>query len=169
MPLLTLLNKLNRYLVTILKNAAMWILAAMMFLTALDVCMRYLFNRPITGSFELVEFMMALLVPFSIVFCASEKSHVQVDIFVERFPEWLRSFLLFMANLFSFVLFVLITWQTIIYIVEEYGSKLTSAVLYIPVYPFIGTLALSFAILSMLLLAELINHLARTIFKWNQS
>ncbi|MFC1839109.1 TRAP transporter small permease [Thermodesulfobacteriota bacterium] len=169
MTILNLFNKLNGYFVAALKHLAIWILAAMMFLTAVDVCMRYLFKSPVTGSFELVEFMMALLIPFSIVFCASENSHVQVDVIVERFPEKIRSFFMFAANLLSFVLFVLITWQAVIYIIEEYDSKLTSAVLYIPVYPFIGMLALAFAVLSFLLLAELINYLARTIFKWNQS
>jgi len=153
----------------LLKHLATWILTAMMLLTAVDVCLRYLFNRPITGSFELVEFMMALFIPFSVVFCASEKAHVKVDIILEYFSKGIRSFFIFIANLISFVLFVLITWQTIIYIIEEYDSKLTSAVLYIPVYPFIGTLAIAFAILSFILLAELMNHLAQTILKWNQS
>ncbi len=168
MKILNLLNKLNGYFVIALKHMAIWILTAMMFLTAVDVCMRYLFNSPVTGSFELVEFMMVLLIPFSIVFCASENSHVQVDIIVERFPKGIRSFFTFAANLFSLVLFVLITWQTVIYVIEEYDSKLTSAVLYIPVYPFIGALALAFAILSSLILAELMNRLARAIFKWNR-
>lgn len=168
MIVLNLLNKLNGYFVAILKHLAICILTAMMFLTAIDVCMRYLFNSPITGSFELVEFMMALLIPFSIVFCASENSHVQVDIIVGRFPKKIRSLFMFIANLFSLLLFVLITWQTIVYIIEEYDSKLTSAVLYIPVYPFIGTLALAFAILCFMLLSELIDYLAQTIFKWNR-
>lgn len=169
MPILNLFNKINGYFVAILKHLAIWILTAMMLLTALDVCMRYLFKSPVTGSFELIEFMMAVLIPFSIVFCASEKSHVRVDVIVERFPEGIRTFLIFAANLLSLILFALITWQTVIYIIEEYDSKLTSAVLYIPVYPFIGTLALAFLVLSSILLAELVNHLARKIFKWNQS
>ena len=169
MKILNLLNKLNGYFVIALKHMAVWILTAMMFLTAVDVCMRYLFNSPLTGSFELVEFMMVLLIPFSIVYCASENSHVQVDIIVERFPKGIRSFFMFTANLLSLILFLLITWQTVIYVIEEYDSKLTSAVLYIPVFPFIGALALAFAILSSLLIAELMNFLARAIFKWNRS
>jgi TRAP-type transport system small permease protein len=169
MLVINLINKLNSYLVLILKHLAIWILTSMMLLTAADVCLRYIFNSPITGSFELVEFMMALIVPFSIVFCASEKAHIHVDILLERLPEGISSFFSFIGNALSLFLFVLITWQTCIYIAEEYESKLTSAVLYIPVYPFIGALAVAFAILSLLLLAELINYLTRTILKWNQS
>lgn len=161
MPIINLFNKLNRYFVAILKHLAIWILTAMMLLTAVDVCLRYLFNSPIAGSFEVVEFMMALIVPFSIVFCANEKAHIHVDIVLEHFNTGLRSIFTFVGNLFSLCLFILITWQTIIYIAEEYESGLTSAFLYIPVYPFIGALAAAFAVLSLLLLAEILNYLTR--------
>jgi len=169
MLIINLFNKLNRYLVFILKHLGIWILTSMMLLTAVDVCLRYVFNSPITGSFELVEFMMALIVPFSIVFCASERAHIQVDIVLEHFSKEIRLFFEFLGNILSFFLFALITWQTVIYIAEQYESRLTSAVLYIPVYPFIGAMAAAFLILCFLLLAELLTYLAETVFKWNQS
>ena len=169
MLVINILNTLNRYFVLILKHLAIWMLTAMMLLTASDVCLRYIFKSPITGSYELVEFMMALIVPFSIVFCANEKAHIHVDILLEHLPEGVRSFFSFVGNILSLFLFVLITWQTCIYIAEEYESELTSAVLYIPVYPFISALAAAFAILSLLLLAELINYLTYKVLKWNQS
>lgn len=169
MIILNLFNTLNRYFVLILKHLAIWILTFMMLLTAVDVCLRYAFNSPITGSFELVEFMMALIVPFSIVFCAREKAHIHVDILLEHLPRKVKSFIIFTGNILSLFLFILITWQACIHVFEEYESKLTSAVLYIPVYPFIGTLAVAFAVLSLVLLAEIINYLTYTLFKWNQS
>ena len=124
MLLINLLNKLNRYLVLILRHLAIWILTSMMLLTAADVCLRYVFNSPVTGSFELVEFMMALIVPFSIVFCASERAHIHVDILLEHLPEGARSFFIFLGNILSLFLFVLITWQACIYIIEQYQSTL---------------------------------------------
>ena len=169
MRIIKFINKLNSFLVLILKHFAIWILTAMMLLTAVDVCLRDIFNSPITGSYELVELMMALIIPFSIVFCAKEKAHIHVDILLEHLPEGVRSFFIFIGNILSLFLFVLITWQTCIYIAEEYESELTSAVLYIPVYPFISALAAAFTILSLLLLTELINYLTRKILKWNQS
>ena len=168
MRIINLINKLNSLLVLILKHLGIWTLTAMMLLTAIGVCLRYVFNSPITGSFELVELMMALIVPFSIVFCASENGHVQVDIIIEHFSPGIRSFFVFIGNVLSFVLFVLITWQSIIYIAGEYKSGVTSAVLYIPVYPFIGVMAVAFVVLCFLLLAEILTYIIRVIFKWNQ-
>lgn len=159
MLVINLINKLNNFLVAILKHLAIWMLTAMMLLTAIDVCLRDIFNSPITGSYELVELMMALIVPFSIVFCAKEKAHIHVDILLEHLPEGVRSFFIFIGNILSLFLFVLITWQTCIYIAEEYESELTSAVLYIPVYPFIGILAIAFAILSLISYFEIIKYI----------
>ena len=43
-----------------------FILAAMMFLTATDVFLRYIFNRPISGALELNENMLVIVFFFSI-------------------------------------------------------------------------------------------------------
>jgi TRAP-type C4-dicarboxylate transport system permease small subunit len=165
--IITLLNKFNTLLVLILRHIAIWILAAMMFLTAADVCLRYIFNSPVSGSFELVEYMMALVVPFSIVFCAKAKAHVQVDIILEHAGKGVRSFIQFLGNILSLFLFSLIAWQLCIYVSEEYVSRLTSSVLYIPLYPFIAALAAAFIILSLLTLAEIIYYLAGKA-KWSR-
>ena len=43
-----------------INNVASFLLASMMFLTAIDVALRYIFQRPITGTYEIIEFMMAI-------------------------------------------------------------------------------------------------------------
>lgn len=167
MQVINLINRFNTLLVLILRHIAIWMLAAMMFLTAADVCLRYIFNSPVSGSFELIEYMMALVVPFSIVFCAKEGAHVQVDILLDHTGKRFRSFIRFSGNIISLFLFSLIAWQACIYVTEEHASKLTSSVLYIPVYPFIGALAAAFIILSLLILAEIISYLTGK-SKWNR-
>ena len=166
---LNLFNRISRSLVNLLKNLAICILTAMMLLTAADVFLRYLFNRPITGKLELVEFMMAMVIPFSIVYCAHQKLHVHVDILIEHLSKRSQTILSCITCFLSLVLFILIAWQSFIYIADEYGSKLTSAVLYIPVYPFIAMVAFAFAILSLILLVDFFNRLTEILFKWNHS
>ncbi len=162
------LDNINRVLVTILRHIAIWILSAMMFLTAADVLLRYLFNKPISGAYELVEYMMAILVSFSIVYCAHQKAHVNVDILVERFSERIRTILSCATIFLTLILFLLITWQTVSYIVDEYECELTSAVLYIPVYPFVTFVAIAFAVLCLVVLAELFNRISEAILKWTR-
>ena len=46
--------------------------------------------------------------------------------------------------------------------------KIISAVLYIPVYPFIATVAVGFVVLCLVLLAEFLSLLGEVISEWTR-
>lgn len=138
-----------------------FVLGVMMFLTATDVILRYIFNRPISGAYELTQFMMAIFVPFGIAYCGYVKGHVNVDILITHFPKRFQNILNLITSIFSLFLFSLITWQNIKYVKEQFESKLTSAVLLIPVYPFVFLVALGIGILSLIVLRDIINFTNR--------
>jgi TRAP-type transport system small permease protein len=154
-----MLKKINGYMVSVLNFFAIWALAAMMFLTFIDVLLRYIFNSPIPGKEELVAFLMAIVIPFSIVFCAQQISHIRVDFIIEGFPKTVQKFLQLLNNLLMLVLFIPITWQSFIFVWDEFESKLTSPVLYIPVYPFVAIVALAFLVLTFILIERFISSL----------
>ena len=160
-----LIGRVTHPIVSVLKSIAMGILALMMLLTAMDVIFRYMFNRPITGSYELIEFMMAILVSFGIAYCALEGGHVSVDLVVARFPKKTQAIIETITSFLSLGLFILITWQNVLYIKENFHSKLESAVLFIPVYPFIVVVAIGFAVLCMVFLINLFRYLSEAASK----
>ena len=164
-----LLSKLNRPLVGFIKYIALWFLAFMMFLTFTDVLLRYIFNSPIPGATELIEFMMGIVVTFSVAYTAHKKAHIGVDLVVERFSVRTRRVISCITNLLTLILFVLICWQTFLLIFEEYESKIVSAVLYIPIYPFIATVAVGLLILCLILLAEFLSLLGEVVSEWTRS
>jgi TRAP-type C4-dicarboxylate transport system permease small subunit len=140
------------------------VLALMMLITALDVVLRYLFNSPLPGAFELVEYMMAIVIPFCIVYCAECKGHVAVELILEKFPKRFQvvveAVVTFVAMLFAIV----IAWQNFLYIGEVYDSHLTSSVLLIPTYPFVIPVAFgisAFALLQLVHLLEIISKAKR--------
>jgi TRAP-type C4-dicarboxylate transport system permease small subunit len=149
-----LISRITDLIVGLLKGIAMSVLVIMMLLTALDVIFRYIFNRPIAGSIELVEFMMAIMVSFGIAYCAVLRGHVSVDIVVTLLPEKTQTIIGTITSLLSLGLFLLITWQNLLYIKEIFESGLESPVLLIPVYPFIGVVAIGFAALCLVLLMD---------------
>ena len=65
----------------LLALAGGWVLVALMGYTVLDVVLRYVFNRPFSGSLEVTEFAMALIVFLGIAYCGWIGGHVAVDIF----------------------------------------------------------------------------------------
>jgi len=160
-----LIGRVTHPIVSVLKSIAMGILVLMMFLTAMDVIFRYVFNRPITGSYELIEFMMAILVSFGIAYCAVMGGHVSVDLVVARFSEKTQAIIESITSLLSLGLFILITWQNVLYIKENFHSKLESAVLFIPAYPFIVVVAIGFAVLCMVLLTNFFRYLSEAASK----
>jgi TRAP-type C4-dicarboxylate transport system permease small subunit len=147
----TLAKKVSNFLITI--GASM--LALMMFLTAVDVGMRYAFNRPLSGAFELVGYMMAILVPFSIAYCARKNEHITVDLFMDRFPKRVRLIVEIFTTFFTLIFVSIIAWQNVLYFFEVKASGLTSSVLLIPEYPFIAPTAVAFATFALILLVRL--------------
>lgn len=142
------------------------VLALMMLLTALDVGMRYILNAPIPGALELVEYMMAILVPFAVAVMAYAKGHIGVDLFIERFPDWLQTVVGCLTTLLTTALYAVLTWQCALYVGEEFHSEVTSAVLLIPQYPFIAALLAAFALLTLITLMHFFEYLSKVIAQW---
>ena len=148
-------------LVRIISYVAAGVLALMMFLTAADVLLRYIFNRPISGTWELTSYMMAVVVSFGLSYCASVKGLISVEVLTERFPTKVQAVLNCVTYFFSFCFFALITWQSILYIKLMFKSNLVSAVLLIPTFPFIAALALGSLIFTLVILTDFLEYLSQ--------
>lgn len=131
------------------------ILALMMFLTALDVGLRYVLNRPLAGAFELVEYMMAILIPFCIAYCADQKGHVAVELILGRFPKKVQVAVDILTTLITLIFAIVLTWQNVLYIFEVQASNLTSSVLLIPAYPFVAPVAIGIGAFALILVVHL--------------
>jgi TRAP-type C4-dicarboxylate transport system permease small subunit len=131
----------------VLRVVGMGMLSVLMFLGAADVIGRYLFNKPILGTLEVSEILLAGIVFFGWAYTLSVEGHVRVDFFYLRFPVRAQRIVGFFTSFFSLVLFSLITWRaakTAIFYWQ--GNKLVP-ILKIPVFPFqlfvsLGALAL---------------------------
>jgi TRAP-type C4-dicarboxylate transport system permease small subunit len=152
-----MLTKIIRKITQVLLAIAAAVLSIMMLLTAVDVVMRYLVNRPISGAFELTEYMMAIFVPFSIAYCAEQKGHVSVEFLIKRFPKWIQESVDILTSLLTMLFAVFMAWQNILYIGETYTDKLTSAVLLIPVFPFIAPVAIGIGVYALVTMLHMLK------------
>ena len=150
-------------------SAGAGILALMMFLTAADVSLRYVFNRPILGSYELVEYMMAMLVAFTIAYCALEKGHVNIELLISRLPPRAQSVINSFTGLISLGLFSLIAWRSFLQAKILYFAGSISPALYIPIFPFVIITSVGFGLLSLVVLIQFLESLSRAVGKWNHS
>jgi TRAP-type C4-dicarboxylate transport system permease small subunit len=74
--------------------------------------MRYVFNSPIQGTFELSEFGLVGIVFFSIAYIQSEKGHIKIDIAT----TWMSRNGQMALDIFSYLLgiafFAIVFWQS---------------------------------------------------------
>ncbi len=158
-----LLNRLVRPASGALHSIGISVLGLMMLLTAADITLHYVFNRPIVGSFDLSEYMMAIVVSFSLAYCAIMKGHVKVDMVVSRLPQRVQAIINSITGFVGFGLFSLVTWQCFVYMKLLFASKVTSSVLHIPPYPFAALVGFGSAWLTLALLADFFDSLSKAV------
>ena len=134
-------------------------LAAMMVLTGVDVLARYLFNKPVTGSYELTEFMMPIVIALGLAFCALEKGHVRVELVTSKLPERTQAVMNTIVSLIFLGVFVLVTYQTWLRALGMIKSGQLSLTLYIPIYPFVLATAIGCAALCIVVLRDVFSYL----------
>jgi TRAP-type C4-dicarboxylate transport system permease small subunit len=121
-----------------------------------DILGRLLFNLPVQGSYELVEYLMGLAIVFSIGYTQVQGAHVNIPTLVEMLPKKLQRGMGRFVNLVGFVMFAIITWQNFIKAGMEVKAGTTSAVLYIPAYPFRYACTFGFAVLTLVFLMQVL-------------
>ncbi|MBW1804101.1 MAG: TRAP transporter small permease [Deltaproteobacteria bacterium] len=149
----------------LLNGIAAVFLGAMMILTGIDVCLRYIFDSPIPGSFELTGFMMPIVIAFGFAYCALEKGHVKVELVTSKLPQRGQAVMNCIACLVFFGLFLLITWQSWVRAKGMMDAGQTTITLGIPVSPFVLALALGSAALCLVVLRDLFSYLSDAVTK----
>jgi TRAP-type C4-dicarboxylate transport system permease small subunit len=118
-----------------------------------------LMNHPITGSYETVQYGFALVVCLSVAYTAVEKGHIAIDLVFICFPQCIQRVLQIVSQLFSIVIFALITWRLSGDAFESYKLAERSSTLGLPVYLFGFALAFGFAMLGLVIFLDLVKLL----------
>ncbi len=136
-------------------------LIAMMLLSTADVILR-LFGKPIPGTYELVGFLGTIVVSFALAFTSMEKGHIAVEILVEKLPQRAQLAIEGVCNLIGALLFGVIAYQAVLYALDIRKSGEVSLTLQMPPYPFIFGISAGCALLCLLLIADFIKSVLRT-------
>ena len=159
------LSKAVEPLSRIINSVGIGILAVMMLLTTMDVTLRYVFNRPITGAYELTALMLAVLVAFGLAYTQVHKEHIRIDFIVSRFSPRARAFVDSITTLVGIGILSLITWQSILYAESLRADEVTTAAFFIPLYPIVWVVGVGSAIFCLVFIVDLFNHLAQVVAK----
>jgi tripartite ATP-independent transporter DctM subunit len=133
----------------------------MMLISFADVLMRYFFNNPISGSTEITEILMVLMVFLAISYTQMKKGHVGIDLFPKKLPPSWQIVLSIVVNSCSLSIFALIAWRNFETALLFLERKQVTMELGIPIFPFFLVISLGCIMLCVVLLRDLLETLVQ--------
>jgi TRAP-type C4-dicarboxylate transport system permease small subunit len=139
------------------------VLAVLMVFTFVDVALRYFFNSPIKGDYELSSYMMVLVIPSGLALTALKQKHIRVDVLTQLLPQRVQSGLSTFAYLIALGFVGFMVWQTAKYasLLIESMQKATSIA--IPEFPFVIVLTIYLIMFELVVLRDLIGYVRLTV------
>jgi len=173
------LDRFSKKLGKVLYHVAGASIVSMMLLTCADILLRFGVTayrstgweilesvRPIAGTYELVCFMGAVAVAFAMAHTSIEKGHVAVSLLVRMFPQRVQAVIQVITGSFSFILFAMISWRSVLYALHLRESGEVSLTLQLPFYPFVFGIAFASAAVCLALFVEIASSLGRVKVPW---
>jgi len=158
-----ILNRAASPLIRYFNIGGISIVILMMLMTVSDVVLRYFFNRPIVGAYELIEFTLVIVVFFAAAYTMAEDRHVSVDVLISRLPGRARYTLTCINTLMGLGIVFLFAWRSVLFALAQRFRGVTSPALHISVYPFVLLVALGAALLFLVLLAQYFESLGNAL------
>ena len=149
-----MLQKMNRGIAF----GGMFLLIPMMLLTTADVIGRSYFRRPITGTYELSSYLLAVFILLGVAYTYQVGGHVRVTMFVSRLPARIAIGVSIITTLLSLFIIAVLAWQGWVLGWEE---KTVSEQLRIPELPFRLLVFLAAVSLWIELLIDLVTKTAQ--------
>ena len=109
-------------------------LAFMLIFTLTDVVLRA-FGKSITGDYEVISFLGAVVVGFAIPYTSLQKGHVLVDFLLEKVSKKVGNIMQVATRILSILLFLWIGWNFIVMSIDLIKSKEVTPVFRLPYYP----------------------------------
>ncbi len=147
------LSALLRKLLMIAGGAA---LLALMLLATANVALRIV-RVPVSGTYEVVSFLGAVVTAGALGYTQKRKDHIVVDILSEKFPVPVKRALDGANYAVTLVLFAIISWQTFVYGKRLWQTGELSETLKIAYHPFVFLVSLGFAVLALTIFLDLLG------------
>jgi len=136
------------------------VLVLIMLLTSLDVILRYL-RHPIPGTYDLVSLGAAFVAGFAIPRTSLDRTHVSVDILIEKLPA-ARGVFDVATRVMALALFLLLGWNLVEMGTGYLRTGETTQTLLLPFYP----IAFALGICAFAECIVLLSDIGSAVIKW---
>ena len=139
-----------------LSTFAATVLAAIMMVSVVDVLGRYLANRPLPGSSEITEILMAVLIYAGLPVVSQRNAHITVDLLDAMTPPRIAAIRNVVVGILCAIILAVIAWRLWAY-ADQMGRRDVTEYLKIPQAPIARFLSVLAGIAAL-------TELYRTIF-----
>jgi TRAP-type transport system small permease protein len=131
----------------------------LMILVFADVMLRYFFNSPITGSYDVAPLILLVIVAAGLAQNQVIKANIAIDFLVTKLNRRSRSVVACIGYLLSIGLFVLISWRSFIYATVLLQKSEVTHTIRLPLGPFAYVIAVCSALFCLVLLIDLVKSI----------
>ena len=129
-------------------------LLALTLLATMNVALR-IFRVPVSGAYEVVSFLGAVVTAGALGYTQKRKDHIVVDILSDKFPAPVKRVLDRVSYALILAFFSIVSWQTFVYGKRLLVTGEMSETLRIAYYPFVFLVSAGFAVLALTVLLDL--------------
>jgi len=124
-----------------LRSMAGIVLFGIMMVTVVDVFGRYVLKRPLPGSSEITEILMAVLIYAGLPVVSQHNAHIRVDMFGGITPRWMVPIRDTLIGLLCTATMAVLAWRLWVYADQLRGNRDVTEYLKIPQAPICYVLA----------------------------
>ncbi|MDR2771078.1 MAG: TRAP transporter small permease [Clostridiales Family XIII bacterium] len=154
------IDKLQGFLAGIGAVVSSTLIFGMMALIFVDVTGRFLFNKPIFGSYEVVQMGMGLVVFYALPYAQYKKGLVRVDFIINYFPRLPRKILWVLGDVISTCVCYALAYACYLHAsgtLVASGAK--TSVLMMPLYPFYYVASVGLLLFALILTVDCVHSL----------
>lgn len=145
-------------------------LVSMMTISCLDIILRFA-RMPFSGTYEIVSFLSAVMISFSMAQTTLDRSHVSVEILMSRFSRRIRQAAFVVTSGVTLGLLATLAYECCMYGLFFKQSGELSLTLQLPFYPILFGMSFAFIISCFIPLVDIYMVIFKdknSWFRWSE-
>jgi TRAP-type transport system small permease protein len=138
-----------------------WLLLAVAIVTASDALLRDFLGRPLPGTFEATELVLAAIIFFGLPYTSLTDGHVSVDFLTDRLGQRTQYAIIAINGLICAGLFGVITLQMTALAAEFLATQRTTITMRIPIFPCIVSVTVTAGLAALACVVQAIGAARR--------
>ena len=132
---------------------------AYMFLVSANISGRYFFNRPIDGTMEIGQIVLATVIFFNLAYAQMEGAHIRVTAVLERLPVIWRERVETAIKAVGFIVMALLAWRSFPFAMESFHLREAHMSVDVPIWPTKFIFFIGWCMFGVQFLLEFLNRI----------